>query len=339
MKRANDLVLFAALVCLIVACGGGNNEKANAKPAVTLTSEAGLMTLTLTPEAKARLGIELVAAQKKTISRRRTLGGDLLLSLAPQGNVAPSAFSLFPPATPADLVRLAELQIDADGRVAAARVQVEGAQQQLERARTLVASKLGTERQVDDAHVAFRLAEEALHAADERRNLLGEPIQDAAKRQQMLVRVAVYAGEVDHLDRAASARVRSLGDRKDAPGVAASPVEGPLSRTGTSASVDVFYKLDGAGTALRPGERVAVDIPLSGSQEAIIVPQAALLYDIHGGAWIYRSQAAQTYIRERVEVRFVADGLAVLGRGPEAGTLVVTEGAAELFGSEFSTGK
>jgi hypothetical protein len=38
-------------------------------------------------------------------------------------------------------------------------------------------------------------------------------------------------------------------------------------------------------------------------------------------------------------VRHVIAGFGVLERGPKAGMQVVTDGAAELFGAEFGTGK
>jgi cobalt-zinc-cadmium efflux system membrane fusion protein len=40
-----------------------------------------------------------------------------------------------------------------------------------------------------------------------------------------------------------------------------------------------------------------------------------------------------------VEVRRVVNSLAVLARGPAVGAKVVTAGAAEIFGTEFGTGK
>jgi hypothetical protein len=47
----------------------------------------------------------------------------------------------------------------------------------------------------------------------------------------------------------------------------------------------------------------------------------------------------QKYVRRRIELLHVLDGLAVLSRGPAVGTKVVIAGAAELFGTEFGVGK
>ena len=80
-------------------------------------------------------------------------------------------------------------------------------------------------------------------------------------------------------------------------------------------------------------------MPLQGEDESLVAPAAAILYDIHGGTWVYESTAPHTFTRRRVSVRWVSDGTAVLQRGPQAGAKVVTAGAAELLGAEFGVGK
>ena len=69
------------------------------------------------------------------------------------------------------------------------------------------------------------------------------------------------------------------------------------------------------------------------------MPWSAVLYDIHGNAWVYENAAPHTFVRRRVEVRDLGDGIAAVTRGPTAGVRVVSEGAAELFGTEFAAGK
>jgi hypothetical protein len=91
---------------------------------------------------------------------------------------------------------------------------------------------------------------------------------------------------------------------------------------------------------MRSGERVAVEIPDSEStRESLVLPFSAVLHDIHGGQWVYTRTSERTYSRQRVQVARVVGPDAVLASGPPAGTPVVTDGAAELFGTEFMTGK
>ncbi len=67
----------------------------------------------------------------------------------------------------------------------------------------------------------------------------------------------------------------------------------------------------------------------------LTVSRTALLYDVHGGTWVYEQLGTGVFARHRVEVERVAGDLAVLSRGPEPGTVVVVDGAAELYGTEF----
>ena len=69
------------------------------------------------------------------------------------------------------------------------------------------------------------------------------------------------------------------------------------------------------------------------------VPAAAILYDTNGGTWVYERTAEHKYTKRRVEVSRTVNGVAHLRRGPAPGAAVVTDGAAELWGTEFGTGK
>jgi hypothetical protein len=67
----------------------------------------------------------------------------------------------------------------------------------------------------------------------------------------------------------------------------------------------------------------------------MVVPYAAVLYDAHGDAWTYTSPEPLTFVRHRITVDNIQGDLAFLSSGPPVGTLVVTVGAAELYGAEF----
>ena len=54
---------------------------------------------------------------------------------------------------------------------------------------------------------------------------------------------------------------------------------------------------------------------------------------------MYVKSGETEFRRERVAVAFTTDELAVLTLGPDVGTPVVVDGAAELFGTEFGAGK
>ncbi len=97
--------------------------------------------------------------------------------------------------------------------------------------------------------------------------------------------------------------------------------------------------MDNSQNRYRPGERVGVSLKLRGAEESLLVSAQAILYDIHGGTWVYIQTGEHAFQRQRVLVRYTEGGRAVLDQGPPVGTPVVVEGAAELYGTEFGTGK
>ena len=77
----------------------------------------------------------------------------------------------------------------------------------------------------------------------------------------------------------------------------------------------------------------------AGDAGTVRFPYGALLYDAAGKTWVYTSPANHAFERQAVTVSRVEGGIVVASDGPPPGTSVVTVGAAELFGAEFSAGK
>jgi multidrug efflux pump subunit AcrA (membrane-fusion protein) len=128
--------------------------------------------------------------------------------------------------------------------------------------------------------------------------------------------------------------VSSLGSQ--GAGIGARPVAGPPSADPAAGTVDLYYAVSGAPSLLRVGQRVAVELPVSGRREnGVVVPTSALLNDIYGGEWVYVASGPREYHRKRVEISGIEDGRALVARGLASGDKVVTAGAAELFGTEF----
>jgi hypothetical protein len=66
-----------------------------------------------------------------------------------------------------------------------------------------------------------------------------------------------------------------------------------------------------------------------------VIPYAALRYDVDGETYVYTSPEPLTFVRAPVTVDQFKDDNVILSEGPDAGTAVVTVGAAELYGAEF----
>jgi multidrug efflux system membrane fusion protein len=323
MKR---LLLIPLFVLRLHAADAGGSAPA------TITKEGDLVILTLKPDAERALRLKTVAVEKRSVPAVRLFSGEVVTPLAAAGKpVAPVLGG-----TLDEVLRLADLQAAADGRLLQAQVQMDAAKIAVERAQKMLSAEAGSVRGVDEAKATLQLAEAAMTTAKAQRDLLGLPVgQGGAKRAW--VRVSIYSGEAGMLDDKAPASIRPLVATTKAQ--KAKPVIGPPTANALTNTIDWYYELP-ADTPLRAGERIAVEISCTDSkQEALVIPFNAVLHDIHGGQWVYVKTGEHSYIRKRIQVARLASAEAVLFSGPPAGTHIVTDGSAELFGTEFMTGK
>jgi hypothetical protein len=330
-------------VLLLLASNLPAAEPTSAQPAKIEhpVKESDLTKVVLTTEAVNRLGIVTTTVEKRRLTQTRLFGGEITLpALNGSANSnSQSVYTILPSLAPAELVRLAQSQIDADGQVDQAKVQVQAAQQVLSRAEQMRRDKVGTERSVDDAKAQVGIAEAALKTAYARRNLLGPALLDVNNRSTFWVRVPVYVDDLQGLNTTAQARVGGLKDSPENASRPAVPVAAPPSANPAAATVDLFYAVKNSDISLRPGQRVGVSIPLRSNDENLVVPWSAIVHDMSGGSWIYQALESNVYLRRRVQVLRVVDDQAALTGDIVAGIEVVTTGVAELFGTEFGVGK
>ncbi len=303
--------------------------------------EADLANLTLTAEAEKRLGITTAPVERRRLERTRLFGGEIILP-APGGDGAgagKSVLSILPSLTGADLVKMAQAQIDADGQVEQAKVQLDAAKVALTRAEQLLKDKAGSARAVDDARVQAGTAEVNIRTAQARRALLGPPVLDAANQPLFWVRVPVYVGDLARLKPGAEARVGPLNDVAGTNTHPARPVTAPPSANAAASTVDLFYEVTNKSGAFRLGQKVGVILPLREEEDSLVIPWSAVVHDVQGGTWVYENTASLAYTRRRVEVSRVVGSEVVLTRGVKPGARIVVTGVAELFGTEFGVGK
>jgi cobalt-zinc-cadmium efflux system membrane fusion protein len=382
----------------------------------TIAHEETLNTIVLTPEAEKRLGITLTPVEARKVKRTSSFGGEIMLPTGASIIVsAPLSGTLqLPPGqkrvkvgqrlkykqpmllllpllsperavlTPAERIRFAEARnavatqrIDAEGLVQQAKVQVEAAQIALNRAERLLREQAGNARTVDEAKAQLSLAEKALHAAQQRKELVdninldeeagnltplaieapqdgvlraehaavgevvavGAPLFEVMDYDPIWIRVPVYVGELPEILADQPAQINGLSAAIGSKSFTARPVSAPPTAAALSSTVDMYYELPNADGALRPGEKVQAQLTLRSARQARLVPWSAVIHDINGGTWVYENTAAQTYVRRRVQVGYVVDSQAVLEDGPPPGAKIVGDGAMELFGTEFAFGK
>jgi len=68
--------------------------------------------------------------------------------------------------------------------------------------------------------------------------------------------------------------------------------------------------------------------------KGIAIPYAAVLYEANGNTWVYVNVAPLVFVRQAIVIDSIQGDEAILSKGPDSGSSVVTVGAAELYGSE-----
>jgi len=391
MRRHSSLLL--AICALAAACSRTPASESAAKPQAPAKvehprTEADLSTVTLSPEAVKRIGIETVTAAVQAVSASRTLGGEVVVPEGRSVVVSAPVAGMLTGAGPVvagarvkkgePIFRLIPLvpaerdqRIEAQRAVAAAEAEEQAARQRRDRLEQLLKDGAASVRAVEEARAAYDVAAAALVAARERlkgltRNPIGPqgeisidaplagvvqsipaaagqtvaasaPLFEIAQVDTLWVRVPVYAGDLNEIDPNQPATLTTL-DSTGSPQLLRR-VTAPLKADPAAASVDLFYEIAGPSGTLRPGQRVSVQLPLVAMAKGLVVPDAAILYDMHGATWVYEAQGNGKYVRRRVEVARQVGNRVLISRGLAEGTRVVTIGAAELFGTEFGAGK
>ncbi|MFO0864164.1 MAG: efflux RND transporter periplasmic adaptor subunit [Gemmataceae bacterium] len=281
-------------------------------------------------------------------------------------------FHLLPLLTPDGRATLSASLADAEGQVSNAKTQAELTQIALSRAKRVLADGAGSQRQVDEAQAAYDVAAKTLQAAVARQAILkqavgdaktgtaapisveaptggvlrvvaavpgqsvpaGAPLFETVDLANVWVRVPLPVGDLDSLDRSQAAQVGKLAGTPETGMRSARPIPAPPSGNAISATIDAFYELPNTDGKLVPGQRLGVAIPLAEPRESLTVPWSAVVFDVHGGTWLYEQVAPHRFARKRAVVTCTVGADAVLASGPQAGALVVTAGAQQLFGAE-----
>lgn len=286
--------------------------------------------------------------------------------------VGQAVFQLTPLLTPDGRATLSASLADADGQVNNAKTQVELSRIALDRAKRVLKEGAGSQRQVDEAQAAYDVSVKTLEAASARLAILKKAVGDAetgtaapisieapetglvrtvsalpgqtvpsgAALFEVIdlstawVRVPLPVGDLDAIDRAEPARVGKLSAPPGARLPTARPVPAPPSANPLAATVDLYYELPNPDGKLFPGQRLGVSLPLADANEGLTVPWAAVVYDTHGGTWVYELVGPRKFARRRVVVGHTVGADAVLSSGPPAGTRIVTAGVQQLFAAE-----
>jgi membrane fusion protein, heavy metal efflux system len=264
-----------------------------------------------------------------------------------------------------------DVEVSAKADLDQSRTRLEAARIRKARAEKMLADEVGTVRGVEEAQQEVELATTAIQAAEARfkriqtapldadvemtvpapddgilRQVLaapgqtvsaGTPLFEIVDLRTVWIRVPVYAGELSTLVTSGRVTVQALNCTGTSR--TAVPVQAPPSADATASTVNVYYSLSNQDLRFRPGEKLLVTLQGADVREWIRIPASAVVLDTSGGTWVYESLGDRRYALRRIDVDHTTSGVAFLAAGVPGGTRVVADGAAELWGFEFGTGK
>lgn len=259
---------------------------------------------------------------------------------------------------------------DAESLVNTAKSQVDAADIALQRAKKLLEDLVGSQRNVDEANANHQIALRNLEAANAKKAALhqvvnlgtvesieikapqsgivsnvfavpdqlvsvGTPVIEISELNTLWIRVPVPVGDLNVIDQRKDATVTPLSSAADSTKLLAKPVNAPPSADPLTSSAHLYYAIQNPQSALRPAQRVSITLNTIGkSSKDFTIPWSAIVFDIHGGSWVYLQKSKNTYERNRVFLDHVAGSNAVMSQGPAEGSHIVVNGALELFGVE-----
>lgn len=198
------IVTGISVALFLAACSKSSTTASSTAPAQVKTPvvEAQLNTITLTPEAAQRLGIELVTVESKAVTRTRTLGGELV---SPTGQevivAAPFAGVVVANAMPQPGAQLKQgatvlglLPVSAsdaggsDDNLKVKQAEYQAAANRLERAEKLLAARGSSREEVEQARADMAQAQAALNLVEAQRSVAqGKTLSAGAQLAPMLM--------------------------------------------------------------------------------------------------------------------------------------------------------
>ena len=130
--------------------------------------------------------------------------------------------------------------------------------------------------------------------------------------------------------------------------VAATSVLTACGEDGGGSVATEFTKIEDSGVdgikkiTLTEGGQKRIDlktVAVRSSATGVEIPYSAVIYDPAGATWVFVGDpAVRTYQRNDIVIERIDGEKAMLSSGPAEGALVVSQGAAQLYGSERGMG-
>ena len=160
----------------------------------------------------------------------------------------------------------------------------------------------------------------------------GDLLCTVADWSTLWLRVPVFESEITGIDSKATAFIRGLSSDSE---TAIEPLHIPIATNSGTRTVDFFYSFANPEWIYRVGQSLQVELPTPATEDAILIPRSAVLYDAFGQASCFAGESnADEFRRLRIELGATHNGDVVVLRGLEKDDVVVSSGAQRLSAEE-----
>jgi RND family efflux transporter MFP subunit len=283
--------------------------------------------------------------------------------------------TLDPVLSPVEKIQVAALKISIESDLVKAQTTLRNAEIELDRTAKLVKAKAKNQQELEKAQEKFDHAKEdvasatkkltsfqpqrmtlkaprdgkilQLHVGPGQYVPVSAPVITIIDLQPIWIRVPVPEFDLPQVDPKESVDVswkNSNHNQTDKPVFFKAKYVGRVAQVDpVKHTAELWYELLPTKEADRfvKDQMVTVHIPLGKKEKGTVVPYSAIVFDVHGQAWVYLERAEEggkhKFERRFVElVTAVDNGLLVRGSPSLSdGDIVVTQGAAVLFSRDF----
>ena len=286
--------------------------------------ESELTTITLSAEGEKRLRLKTELVTRENV---------VLTALYPARIVPYRASEEFvitdDTFSPTAKHALAQKRIAADEKIALQEAKLKEARLAVARQEKLVKAAVAGQKELEALQTAVETCEISLATARKERELLEMDTRELAAL------VKVYAGDWGKVNLETDIAIVDIHGATQNISLVAKPCDVQPYSEGNV--INVMYKIENPKD-IYIGQHVGARLPLKKSGTFWCAPGKGIITDVYGNAYVYVKVGESTYTRKRVEIIQRQGEKVFISKGLDGSETIITDGAAEVFGSEFGFG-
>ena len=172
----------------------------------------------------------------------------------------------------------------------------------------------------------------ALHVAPGQYVQMGDPLWEIGDWSTLWLRVPLFQTDVSKV---VTDQLATLRDAASTDVIFANYISVPSRTDVATQTISLFFAVPNAEWKFRVGQSHAVELPTSGAQNVLMIPQSCILYDGFGQPSCYAAESDSVqFSRKRLELGAALLNRVIVTRGLDANDIVVSSGAEQLAAEE-----